>query len=112
MEYICTSCNYVGERKLVKPGSTALEIFLWVALFIPGPFYTIWRIIKKRYACPNCGETVMVPSVNNIIKRDKLETPKIETQAEPEIKNPVKPIQKVKKVNEKRDNNKQDNNEW
>lgn len=60
-DYICTKCDYVGERKRRKPGSTAIEIFLWVALLIPGPFYTIWRILGKRMACPKCGTTKMVP---------------------------------------------------
>ena len=68
MDYICTSCNYVGERKRVKPGSTGIEIFLWTMLLIPGPFYTLWRILNKHYACPECGERIMVPEIGKLAK--------------------------------------------
>ena len=69
MDYICTRCNYVGQRKKVKPGSTAVEVFLWAVLLVPGPFYSIWRILRKVYACPQCGEKVMVAVVSGMGKK-------------------------------------------
>lgn len=61
-DYICTKCDYVGKRKAIKRGSGALELFLWLVLLIPGPFYTLWRIFNKKYQCPHCGEEVMIPA--------------------------------------------------
>lgn len=60
-DYICTSCDYMGQRKKMKPGSSTIEWMLWLILLVPGPFYTAWRIFGSRWACPHCGETNMVP---------------------------------------------------
>jgi DNA-directed RNA polymerase subunit RPC12/RpoP len=71
-DYICTSCNYVGKRKKMMRGSRGMEIFLWTVLFFPGPVYSLWRFLTKRYACPQCGERVMVP-VRSKVGKSKLE---------------------------------------
>lgn len=72
MDYICTSCDYVGPQALVKPGSRLVEVLLWTVLLVPGPFYSIWRIMGKHYACPKCGERVMVPAVLDIVNKNKV----------------------------------------
>jgi len=69
MDYICTSCNYVGPRKKVKPGSKVIEVILWTVFLVPGPFYSLWRILRKHYACPQCGERVMVASSSKAGKK-------------------------------------------
>lgn len=107
MDYICTKCNYKGQRKKVNGGSTLVSIMLWVVIPIlymlwefravgsammsdplravqslqnsgigkmdiavtaMGPIYSIWRRVKKVYACPQCGEKVMLPAASGVSK--------------------------------------------
>jgi hypothetical protein len=42
-----------------KPGSTFMEVFIWSTVFIPGPFYSLWRILGKKPVCPKCGGTIL-----------------------------------------------------
>lgn len=58
-DYVCSNCDYIGKRKAIKPGSGAIEWFLWLVLLFPGPIYSIWRILNKKYKCPHCGEEIM-----------------------------------------------------
>lgn len=64
-EFICTKCDYVGRRVKVKPGSTKMELALWIVFLIPGPFYSIWRMLGKKYGCPRCSSTIMVEKRND-----------------------------------------------
>lgn len=68
-DYICTKCEYIGKRREKKRGSTALEIFLWVVLLVPGPFYTIWRMLNKSYSCPQCDEELMISAESPLGQR-------------------------------------------
>ena len=109
MDYICTSCNYSGQRKKVLGGSNLVSIMLWtivptiyglwelqsaapslmsdtlgalqsmqsisftpmdIALSVPGPIYSIWRRVKKKYVCPKCGEKIMVTVKRGLVSRD------------------------------------------
>ena len=70
-DYICTNCEYVGKRKEQKRGSLKVEIFLWLVLLIPGPFYSIWRIFNKIYSCPQCGFDIMIPA-DSVLGQRKL----------------------------------------
>jgi len=80
-EYICSNCDYIGESKIKKPGSRAMEIFLWAVFFIPGPFYTIWRMINKKHTCPHCGEDIMIPA-NSMLGQRRLKKMNDETSGE------------------------------
>lgn len=93
-EYICSRCDYQGPKKKVKRGSAKMEMFCW-AMFPVGPFYTAWRILTKRWGCPRCGETVMVPVRS---KYDVLLTSK--DDAEEDII-PLKAVPKLLPVAEK-----------
>jgi len=107
VDYICTNCNYTGQRKKILGGSNLVSIMLWtvvptiygvwelqaaapalmsdalgalqtmqeisfgpmgVALSFPGPVYSIWRRVKKKYVCPKCGEKVMVAATRGLSK--------------------------------------------
>ena len=63
-EVVCINCEHIGKPKLIKKGSLRLEIFLWVVLLIPGPFYTVWRILNKRKVCEKC-ESDMLTSLDS-----------------------------------------------
>jgi hypothetical protein len=80
-DYICTHCSYVGKRKKVMRGSRGMEIFLWTILFFPGPVYTIWRLMTKRYGCPQCGAHVMVPVIS---KEGRLKEEELNADISPE----------------------------
>ncbi len=54
MSFICQACGYDGIRRTLTPGSRGMEIFLWTVLLIPGPPYSIWRIMARQHFCPNC----------------------------------------------------------
>lgn len=98
MDYICTRCNYTGQRKKTNAGSNLISAMLWIVLpsiymlwglntaesimespvsaiqniqnystgtisiilTLLGPAYSIWRRVKKTYACPKCNEKIMV----------------------------------------------------
>lgn len=32
-----------------------MELFIWAALFFPGPFYSMWRRLGTDDRCPHCG---------------------------------------------------------
>jgi hypothetical protein len=68
-QFICTNCGYEGKRKGIKPGSTTMEVLIWVTLFFPGPLYTLWRILGKRMVCPQCNEATMVKTNSPLGKR-------------------------------------------
>jgi hypothetical protein len=61
-EYICTICGYEGPGRRIKRGSGKTELIIWIALLIPGPFYSLWRRIGIRRQCLNCG----VPTLVNV----------------------------------------------
>jgi len=68
--YVCADCNYVGPRVKVKPGSKGIELFLWLVLLVPGPFYSLWRILARKNGCPQCKSTTMVPKRDGLSKTD------------------------------------------
>lgn len=58
--YICSICGYDGAAKKTKRGNAKMEWFLWLALLIPGPFYTVYRRVALPRRCPHCGVDKMV----------------------------------------------------
>ncbi len=61
-EFVCTKCGYSGKPKKVAKGSILVEIVLWCCLFVPGFCYSVWRMISKYNACPNCKGDSMIPA--------------------------------------------------
>lgn len=43
-----------------------------IALTFPGPIYSIWRRVKKSYACPQCNEKIMISTSIGIDKKNTL----------------------------------------
>ncbi len=60
-EEYCPSCGTVGVPQFRKSGSTALEVLLWLFFLIPGIIYSIWRTSTKRWVCPKCEQSGMIP---------------------------------------------------
>ena len=57
----CPSCGTVGTPQFRKSGSTVVEILLWLFVVVPGIVYSIWRASTKRWACPKCEASGMIP---------------------------------------------------
>jgi len=72
-EFICTNCGYQGKRRAIKPGSRGMEIILWVVFLIPGPFYTLWRMLGKKWKCPQCEQINTMFSVGSKLGKLKLD---------------------------------------
>ena len=63
MRFICAACGYEGRRRTLRPGSKSMEWVLWLVFFLPGPIYSLWRVLGARHYCPHCGcEKTMVRS--------------------------------------------------
>lgn len=57
----CTTCGHEGAAKTKTRGSTAVELVLWLCLFLPGLIYSVWRLANKYKTCSQCGGTALVP---------------------------------------------------
>lgn len=66
---ICPQCGFVGQKERFSRGNYLLEIFLWVALFVPGALYTTWRAFNEFHACPICKNEAMTPSDSELGKK-------------------------------------------
>ena len=60
-DYICTTCGHTGKPVKLTKGSFAIELLLWLCLFIPGLIYSIWRLTSRYDACPKCKKTTLIP---------------------------------------------------
>lgn len=58
---LCTRCLAEGQPKKVTKGSLAIEIILWLAFFVPGLVYSIWRLTTRYEACRSCGSGELIP---------------------------------------------------
>jgi hypothetical protein len=65
----CTSCGTTGVPKKHTPGSTLIELVLWLCLFVPGLIYSIWRLTARRKVCASCGGAQLVPSDSPVGRR-------------------------------------------
>ena len=61
-QYVCTTCGYVGATQKITKGSIVWEIILWLCFFVPGFFYSVWRITTKYDGCPKCKNASMIPA--------------------------------------------------
>ncbi len=59
---ICGDCNSTSEFRKGKRGSALIEKLLWVTLFFPGIFYSIWRGRAPKKICPYCGSSFLLPA--------------------------------------------------
>ena len=57
----CPNCGMVGVPQFRKSGSTGVEVLLWLFMLLPGIIYSIWRASTKRWVCPKCEQTGMIP---------------------------------------------------
>jgi len=59
---ICGDCKGITTLRKGKRGSAFVEKILWVTLFFPGIFYTIWRNRSPKKICQYCGSEFLLPS--------------------------------------------------
>jgi hypothetical protein len=60
-EVICERCGTVAAAGTLRPGSTALEVFLWCLMLLPACIpYSIWRSSNKSRVCAQCGSADIV----------------------------------------------------
>lgn len=57
----CNFCGVTGYTKTSWRGSRNLDIFIWITLFFPGPFYTLWRWMGRKEVCRYCESENFVP---------------------------------------------------
>ena len=58
---ICPRCGWAGLPCSSTPGSFFIEIVAWLAFIVPGLIYSLWRLSARHKACPECGESALVP---------------------------------------------------
>ena len=58
----CTSCGTTGAPKKHTPGSSWIELVLWLCMLFPGLIYSLWRLMARRNVCASCGGVQLVPS--------------------------------------------------
>lgn len=59
--HVCPNCRSVIHPARVTPGSTFLEVLLWLCFLLPGILYTAWCSANKKTVCPICGAQNLVP---------------------------------------------------
>lgn len=57
--HICPNCGTASAAQAM-PGSTTMEVVLWLTTFIFGLIYSVWRRSKKSMVCPSCGNKQIV----------------------------------------------------
>lgn len=58
---ICSACGTRGIPQRITPGSTLIELVLWLCFLLPGLIYSIWRLSARRNACAICAASALVP---------------------------------------------------
>jgi hypothetical protein len=60
--YVCSNCRSLINPWSDRPGSFALEFFLWLCFLVPGFLYSIWRLSSSRIiSCPVCKARNPIP---------------------------------------------------
>jgi len=57
----CTACGCSGFAVFRQEGATWVEVLLWLTFIVPGIIYSIWRGSTRRWVCPMCGNSSMIP---------------------------------------------------
>jgi len=60
-QFVCTSCEFVGQQAKLVKGSILIEFVLWVFFILPGLIYSFWRLTSKQLVCPKCKHPTMIP---------------------------------------------------
>lgn len=60
-DIVCTTCGHIGKTRNETPGSTLIELVLWLCFLIPGLIYSIWRLRARHPVCPKCGNAQVIP---------------------------------------------------
>ena len=47
--------------KPVQPGSSIIELLLYIMFILPGMMYSAWRAQEKNAVCSNCGAKNPIP---------------------------------------------------
>ena len=50
----CAQCGYQGPAEPLAPGKMWMEAVFWVAFLVPGVIYSLWRLFRRQYLCPQC----------------------------------------------------------
>lgn len=58
---VCMHCGHSGQTVAKTPGSTGVELILWLFLLVPGLIYSVWRLHNRRQVCAMCGHDQLVP---------------------------------------------------
>ena len=63
--HLCRNCLSAIVPKRYTPGTFLTELFLWLfffwLLFLPGIFYSVWRLAHRKWVCPVCESDQFVP---------------------------------------------------
>ena len=61
-QFVCTSCETVGNGISHTKGSFAIEIILWLFMCLPGLIYTVWHLTTRTKVCHQCQSEQIVPT--------------------------------------------------
>lgn len=59
--FYCPSCGAVNNGHRHVPGSTLVELLMWVCFLLPGLIYSAWRLSSAKKACNVCNATELIP---------------------------------------------------
>ena len=59
-DYICYACSNEGPGRKTKRGSGKAELWIYMLLLVPGPFYTLYRRLFLKRTCTHCGMQTVV----------------------------------------------------
>lgn len=62
LQMVCRNCGMLSLSNPKRPGSTFLEVVLWVCFLFPGILYSIWRSSQRKNRCAACGNADLVPA--------------------------------------------------
>lgn len=60
--YVCTRCEQETPKVRNVPGSTLLEVLLYLFGLLPGIIYSLWRRSNAEEGCQHCGAEEIVPA--------------------------------------------------
>ena len=62
----CHVCGHEGKAKIVKEGSSLVELALFFFFIIPGIIYSMWRKGTEKNACAECGAVQGITKVKKV----------------------------------------------
>ncbi len=67
MKY-CLDCGYEGHPEQPRPGTTRMEVVLWLCFLVPGLIYSLWRLLARSQSCGRCGSKHIIPADSQIAR--------------------------------------------